>query len=134
MRTMSFAVLALMTIGLFGARPASAAAWTCVGPEYVCGSSKAAAPSYDKQSYKSSKSASAKSHKPSVKSSRLKFRSELLEAQEDCLRGSFEAEGNQDRVRSELQRRRFVTISRAKPPTTGSRRSSPRAALSTRTP
>ena len=73
MRTMSFAVLALMTIGLFGARPASAAAWTCVGPEYVCGSSKAAAPSYDKQSYKSSKSASAKSHKPSVKSSRLKF-------------------------------------------------------------
>ena len=71
MRTMSFAVLALMTIGLFGARPASAAAWTCVGPEYVCGSSKAAAPSYDKQSYKSSKSASAKSHKPSVKSSRL---------------------------------------------------------------
>ena len=71
MRTMSFAVLALMTIGLFGARPASAAAWTCVGPEYVCGSSKAAASSYDKPSYKSSKSASAKSHKPSVKSSWL---------------------------------------------------------------
>ena len=72
MRTMSFAVLALMTIGLLGARPASAAAWTCVGPEYVCGSSKAASPSNDKPSYKSSKSASARSHKPSMKSSRLK--------------------------------------------------------------
>ena len=71
MRTMSFAVLALMTIGLLGARTASAAAWTCVGPEYVCGSSKAASPSNDKPSYKSSKSASARSHKPSMKSSRL---------------------------------------------------------------
>ena len=41
MRTWMLAALTLLAVGLVDARPASAA-WTCVGPEYVCGSAPTA--------------------------------------------------------------------------------------------
>lgn len=47
MRYFVFAALAVLTVGLFDARPASAA-WQCIGAEYVCGP----APSAKKASYK----------------------------------------------------------------------------------
>lgn len=37
MRTWMLAAVTLLAVGLFDARPASAA-WSCIGPEYVCGS------------------------------------------------------------------------------------------------
>ena len=51
MRTWMLAALTLFAVGLIDARPASAA-WSCVGPEYVCGSAPSATSS--KSSYKKS--------------------------------------------------------------------------------
>ena len=54
MRTLiGYCALALATMTV-GAMPANAK-WTCEGPEYVCGSARAAAPSASKVSYKKSK-------------------------------------------------------------------------------
>jgi len=47
---MAVAALSVLTVGLMEARPASAAAWQCVGPEVACGASKAA--KVTKASYK----------------------------------------------------------------------------------
>ena len=54
MRTLiGYCALALATMTV-GTVPANAK-WTCEGPEYVCGSARAAAPSASKVSYKKSK-------------------------------------------------------------------------------
>jgi rare lipoprotein A len=53
MRYFLFAALAALTVGLYDARPASAASWQCVGPEVACGHSRASAKkaTYKKASY-----------------------------------------------------------------------------------
>ncbi len=53
MRTWMLAALTLFAVGLIDARPASAA-WSCVGPEYVCGSAPSAKATSSKSSYKKS--------------------------------------------------------------------------------
>lgn len=58
MRYLTLAALAALTVGLMDARPASAAAWQCVGPEVACGSSSAAKKAtygYKKQATKAQK-------------------------------------------------------------------------------
>src|SRR5262245_46370013 len=54
MRFFAFAALAALSIGLFDARPASAASWSCVGPEVACGGARSTAKkaSYKKAAYK----------------------------------------------------------------------------------
>lgn len=54
MRFIAFAaVAALLSVGLFDARPASAATWQCVGPDVACGSAhKAKKASYQKSGHK----------------------------------------------------------------------------------
>jgi rare lipoprotein A len=67
MRFFAFAALAALSIGLFDARPASAASWSCVGPEVACGGARSTAKkaSYKKAAYKKEykKTASHRAHK-----------------------------------------------------------------------
>jgi len=53
MRTWMLAALTLLAVGLIDARPASAA-WSCVGPEYVCGPAPSAKATSSRSSYKKS--------------------------------------------------------------------------------
>jgi rare lipoprotein A len=55
MRYIALATLALLTVGTFDARTASAATWQCVGPEVACDSASAA----PKASYKKQRAAAA---------------------------------------------------------------------------
>ena len=62
MRTLMIAALAVLTLGLVDARPASAA-WSCIGAEYVCGPSQKSSGSswgYEKPAKASRKAARAK--------------------------------------------------------------------------
>ena len=68
MRYLTLAALAALTVGLMDARPASAAAWQCVGPEGACGSSSAA----KKATYK--KQATTKAQKGSLSARRAAAR------------------------------------------------------------
>lgn len=55
MRFFAFAALALLTVGLVDARPASAATWECVGPAVACGgASHAKKATYKKAAHKAS--------------------------------------------------------------------------------
>jgi len=68
MRYLTLAALAALSVGLMDARPASAAAWQCVGPEVACGSSSAA----KKATYK--KQATTKAQKGSLSARRAAAR------------------------------------------------------------
>jgi len=64
MRYFLFAALAALTVGLYDARPASAASWQCTGPQVACGTSAKKA-AYKKAAYKKQahKKAAYRSHK-----------------------------------------------------------------------
>jgi rare lipoprotein A len=77
MRFFAFAALAALSIGLFDARPASAAAWECVGPPVACGGAHSAKKAsykkaahkqatYKKAAYKTKKTVRAERHATSA--------------------------------------------------------------------